>query len=99
MAQGNSQLTDNSQASTSPYASILIQYKKAIPDAERQRILKEASVTLVKEIRESYSNIDVVKPDQPGIAAAQTAVIKLKRNPSIRVAEIQTVYSHESSRQ
>jgi hypothetical protein len=89
--------TPNSpQASASQNtAQILIQYKRPIPEAEKQRIRSQASVVLVRKIDTPYLQMDVVTPTSQRISALDVAVSQISKNPDVQFAEVQQKYTHE----
>jgi cell division protein FtsL len=87
---------DSQQASASQNtAQILIQYKRPIPEAEKQRIRSQASVVLVRKIDTPYLQMDVVAPTSQRISALDVAVSQISKNPDVEFAEVQQKYSHE----
>jgi hypothetical protein len=87
---------DSQHASASQNTGqILIQYKKAIPEAEKQRIRSQASVVLVRKIDTPYLQMDVVAPTSQRISALDVAVAQISKNPDVKFAEVQQTYSHE----
>ncbi|MGD1026060.1 MAG: hypothetical protein ABR880_25045 [Candidatus Sulfotelmatobacter sp.] len=84
------------QASASQNAAqIVIQYKRAIPEAEKQRIRSQASVVLVRKIDTPYLQMDVVAPTSQKVSALDHAVSQISKNPDVQFAEVQRKYSHE----
>jgi hypothetical protein len=76
-------------------AQILIQYKRPIPEAEKQRIRSQASVVLVRKIDTPYLQMDVVAPTSQRISALDVAVSQISKSPDVQFAEVQQKYSHE----